>query len=210
MSVKLVIFDLDGTLVNAYGAIVNSFNYTMRRLNFPLKSAFIIKKAVGWGDENLLKPFIPERALKKALSIYRAHHKTALLKDSKLMPHAQRLLRRLKRQGIKLAVASNRPTKFSLILLRHLEIKKYFDYCLCADKLKFGKPRPGILNKIIRRMGAKKNQAFYVGDMAIDAEAGRRAGIKTIVVLTGSSSGVEVKREKPFRVLRSLSRISFD
>lgn len=210
MPVKLVIFDLDGTLIDAYGAIVNSFNYTMRRLSFPSQSALAIKKAVGWGDENLLKPFIPGSVLKKALSIYRAHHKTALLEDSKLMPHAQRLLSRLKKHGVKLAVASNRPTKFSLILLRHLKIKKYFDYCLCADKLKFGKPHPEILNKIIKIMGVKKSQAFYVGDMAIDAEAGRRAGIKTIVVLGGSSSELEIKREKPFRVLRGLSGISFN
>ena len=56
--IKLIIFDLDGTLLDAYRAIVRSFNYTMGRLGYPAQDALVIRRAVGWGDARLLKPFI--------------------------------------------------------------------------------------------------------------------------------------------------------
>jgi len=59
--IKLIIFDLDGTLVDAYPAIISSFNYTMQKLNYPVQDVLTIRRAVGWGDENLLRPFIKEK-----------------------------------------------------------------------------------------------------------------------------------------------------
>lgn len=206
-NIKLIIFDLDGTLVDAYAAINSSFNYVLRRLGLKPQKPDVIRRSVGWGDLNLLKPYVPARGLKRALRLYRKHHKHSLLKHSHLYPHAGGILRRLKAKGYKLAVASNRPTEFSLILLRHLQLIDLFDYVLCADKLKYGKPNPEILNKIIQRFGFKKSQVLYVGDMAIDAQAGRRARVKTIIVTGGSSSNLEIKREKPFRVISKIDRL---
>lgn len=203
-NIKLVIFDLDGTLVDAYSAIIKSFNYALRQLGLPEKGSLTIRRAVGWGDKQLLSPFVKRKDLAKALSLYRNHHKTALLKYSHLFGNVKYVLGYLRRKGYKLAVASNRPTKFSLILIRHLEIKKYFDYCLCADKLKYGKPNPEILRKIIIKFSLKPNEALYVGDMSIDAQAGRRAGIRTVIVTTGSSALAEIKREKPELIIHEI------
>jgi len=58
---KLIIFDLDGTLVDAYPAIINSFNFTMNAMGLPLRDDITIRRAVGWGDRNLLKPFVPSK-----------------------------------------------------------------------------------------------------------------------------------------------------
>ncbi|MFA4854299.1 MAG: HAD family hydrolase [Candidatus Omnitrophota bacterium] len=207
-NIKLVIFDLDGTLVDAYAAINSSFNYVMRRLGLKPKSAGLIRRAVGWGDANLLKPYVGERDLELALSLYRRHHEHSLLKQSRLYPQVRPLLRKLKDKGYKLAVASNRPGKFSLILLRHLRIIEFFDYVLCADKLKRGKPDPEILNETISRFAVKKSQVLYAGDMVIDAQVGRRAGIKTVIVTTGSSSLSEIKKERPFKIIHEISGLS--
>jgi len=68
-SIKLIIFDLDGTLVNAYPAIIKSFNYTMQKLGYPKQSNLNIRRAVGWGDDNLLKPFLNSKDLKKPFII---------------------------------------------------------------------------------------------------------------------------------------------
>ncbi len=206
-NIKLIIFDLDGTLVDAYAAISSSFNYVLARLGLKPQRADVIRRSVGWGDLNLLKPYVPEGDLEPALRLYRKHHKHSLLKQARLYPHAGLLLRQLKAAGYKLAVASNRPTEFSLILLRHLRLMDLFDYVLCADKLKHGKPNPEILNKIIKRFGFKKSQVLYVGDMAIDAQAGRRAKVKTIIVTGGSSSNLEIKKEKPFKVISRIDKL---
>jgi phosphoglycolate phosphatase len=202
---RLIIFDLDGTLVDAYPAIISSFNYTMRKLKLPLQDGLAIRKAVGWGDGKLLEPFIRKQDAVRALSIYRKHHKSALLKKSHLFPDVTKVLDHLKSNGYKLAVASNRPTRFSMILIRHLKLKKYFNYILCADKLKHGKPWPEILNKIMKRLGLKPEATLYVGDMTIDAQAGRRAKVRTIIVTTGSSLKGEIKREKPYRIIKRVS-----
>jgi len=207
-NIKLIIFDLDGTLIDAYAAICSSFNYVMRKLGLRAQSSGLIRRLVGWGDANLLKPYVPEDDLERSLRLYRNHHKLSLLRQSRLYPYARILLRELKSRGCKLAVASNRPNRFSLILLKHLRIINFFDYVLCADKLKRGKPNPEILNKIIKKFALKKSQVLYVGDMVIDAQAGRRAKVKTIIVSGGSSGITEIKREHPFKIISGLNQLA--
>ena len=177
----------------------------MAKLGYPARRALIIRRAVGWGDANLLRPFLAEKDLKKGLFIYRNHHKKALLRGSRLFPAVPKLLSYLKRKGYKLAVASNRPTKFSLILIRHLKIGKFFDYYLFADKLKRGKPHPEILIKIRKRFSLGPSEVLYVGDMAIDVQAGRRARIKTVAVTTGSNTRQELKKEIPYLIISGIT-----
>jgi len=205
--ILLIIFDLDGTLIDAYPAIIRSFNYAMRKMGYPGQDASTIRRAVGWGDANLLRPFIESKDLKKTVSLYRNHHKAALLKYSRLFPGASLLLNRLKKKRYKIAVASNRPTRFSLILIRHLKIKKYFDYVLCADKLEHIKPHPQILSRIMDKFSMKPAQTLFVGDMVIDAQAGRRAGVRAVIVTTGSSSRAEIKKEKPYRIIKEIREL---
>jgi phosphoglycolate phosphatase len=205
--IELIIFDLDGTLVDAYPAIISSFNYTMQKLGYPAKDGFAIRRAVGWGDENLLKPFVKTKDLAFALSVYRKHHQSALIRESRLFPKANTLLTYLKNKGYLLAVASNRPSRFSWILIRHLKLKKYFDYVLCADKLKHIKPHPEIINNIVKRFSLRPGQVIYVGDMTIDAQAGRRAKVRTIIVTTGSSTKSEIKREGPCCIIHKISEL---
>lgn len=207
-TIKLVIFDLDGTLVDAYPAIVESFNFTMRKMKLPLVDKQTIKRAVGWGDANLLKPFTGEKILKKALAVYRKHHAVSLGRKTRFLPGTKRLLVRLKKNGYKLALASNRPTKFSHIILEHLGIKEYFDYILCGDKVKKAKPYPDIIRQILRKLALKPNEALYIGDMTVDILAGKRAGVQTVAVTTGSNTAKELKILRPDYILENLSRLN--
>ena len=141
--IKLVIFDLDGTILDAYKAIQESLNFTLRSLGHPPVGAAGVRRAVGYGDINFIQRFVKEEEAENALKIYREHHKTALLKYSRTKPQARKILGYLKKRGYKLAVASNRPRKFSNILLRHLGLKKYFKVVLC------GKTDPLPPNKLI-------------------------------------------------------------
>ncbi len=206
-NIKLIIFDLDGTLVNAYQAIIKSFNYTMRKLDYPVQDALTIRRAVGWGDENLLKPFLNKKDLMKALIIYRKHHKQSLRRYSRVFPETKRVLGYLRNKGYKLAVASNRPTRFSRILIRHLGLIQYLDYMLCADKLKHGKPHPEILKKIIHKFFLNSEETLYIGDMAVDVRAGRRAKVRTIAITTGSSTQKELREERPHWIIRRITEL---
>jgi len=202
--IKLVIFDLDGTLVDAYPAIIDSFNFTMRRLNLPQRDALTIRRAVGLGDGNLLKPYLNGVSVRTALGIYRKHHWKALVQKTRFLPGSKRILEYLKRRHFKLAIASNRPTKFSHIIIDHLKIRDYFDYVLCGDKLKRAKPYPDILRAILKRLSVKPAEAVYVGDMTVDVVTGRRARVKTVAVVTGSSAKKEITDLKPYRLIENI------
>ena len=205
--IKLVIFDLDGTLVDAYPAITSSVNYTLKELGLPPQDKMVIRKSVGWGDRNLLRPFVGRGELEKALLIYRKDHCKALMRKVRLLPGARKTLSYLKNKGYYLAVASNRPTRFSMIIIRRLGLNKYFDYILCADKLKTMKPNPEILHKIMGRFMVKKAEALYIGDMNIDVQTGKAAGIRAVAVTTGSSTVRELGKERPFKLIRKISSL---
>lgn len=204
---KLIIFDLDGTLIDAYKAIERSFNYTMKILGYPKQNSLIIRRAVGWGDKNLLKPFIKKSDLKKALSIYRKSHKKTLLTDSFILPNVDRFLNYLKKNRYLLAIASNRPTYFTQLVLKKLRLNKYFNYVLCADKLKTIKPNPEILLKIIKKFSLEKKDVLYAGDMTVDIKAAKNANIDVVAIKGGSSSLAEIKKEKPLKIFKNILQI---
>jgi len=176
----------------------------MEKCGYDRQPPVTIRRAVGWGDRNLLKPFVKKSDLDKALAIYRRHHREALLKHCRILKTGRAILSYLKDRGYLLAVASNRPTVFSRLIIKQLKLGKYFSYMLCGDKLKKGKPHPEILQKIMQRLKAGPQQTLYVGDMPIDAQAARRAGVKSVVVATGSASIRQLRLEKPYLVLRDL------
>jgi phosphoglycolate phosphatase len=206
-NIRLLIFDLDGTLVDAYPAIARSFNYAMLKSGYPPQDSLTVRRAVGYGDENLLKPFIKIKDIKNALLLYRRHHKNSLVRYARLFAGSRKVLHYLKKKGYHLAVASNRPARFSRILIRHLGIGEYFDYILCADRLRHLKPHPEILEKIVAHFSLSCRQAVFIGDMAIDAQAARRAGIRAILVPTGSSTISEIRRERPYLIIKRITDV---
>ncbi len=200
-TIQLVIFDLDGTLVDAYQAVADSVNHTMAEIGrAPIDDA-TIKRTVGWGLRHLVETFVGRDDLGRALSIYRQHHARALKSGTKWLPGARELVETLKSRGYKLAIASNRPMRFTHIILKHLKADRAFDHVLCADKVKRPKPAGEMLETILSRCSLSPDEALYVGDMTIDVETGRNAGVRTIAVLTGSSNRGEVASLKPFTII---------
>ena len=199
--IRLVIFDLDGTLVDAYTAVASSVNYTLARIGVAPVDDRTIKKTVGWGIRHLVGTFSGEEKLERALSIYRQHHARALKSGTTCLPGARELLDRLKAQGYKLAIASNRPTRFTHIILKHLKIDRAFDHVLCADKVAEPKPAAEMLNRILAKFSLGPDEVLYVGDMTIDIETGRAAGVRTVAVATGSNSKEELASLKPFALI---------
>lgn len=204
---KLFIFDLDGTLVDAYEAIEKSVNFALKKFNLPGTTYNEVKRKVGRGDRLFMKEFFQKGDIDKVLKIYRAHHAKALLRYTKLRPYAKRLLYALKRKKKLLAIASNRPYYFTDIILKKLGIRKYFDAVLCADNINSLKPDPKILYAVIKKLGVKKEDAVYVGDMDIDVETAKRARMDAIFITGGSSPLSSVKKYKNKKTARSLKDI---
>ncbi|MFH0796906.1 MAG: HAD family hydrolase [Candidatus Omnitrophota bacterium] len=201
---KMFIFDLDGTLINAYPAIVESMNYTLRQMNYPPSEPEKIIRAVGLGNDGLFRVFLREEDISQARDIYRQHHKTHLKGKISLLPGALDLLKRLKSSGKILSVASNRPAETALLLISVLEITSYFDRVLTGEEVTNPKPAPDILLALLSHFRILPEDALYVGDMTIDAQTGASAGIETVIVTTGSSTPEEVKAADPYLIITSL------
>jgi len=207
--IKLVIFDLDGTLVNAYPAVSQSVNHTLKVLGFAGRSHAEIKRSVGGGDRKLMAHFVGEELADKAISIYRPHHTKILAQKGavRFLPGALGLLKFLKAKGYRIAIASNRPTRFTRIILKVLGVSELFDVVLCADMAEKPKPYPHMLWAIAKRLGFKRSEVLYVGDMTIDVNCARRAGVRMVAVATGSSSKKELKGLKPWRIIDKINQL---
>lgn len=192
----LFIFDLDGTLVNAYISIKESLNYSLKLLGYPPVDLETVKRSVGRGDYLFIKRFFKEEDCRRALRIYRNHHKDSLLKYVRLNKYARWLLYNLKRRRKIVTVASNRPTKFTKIIIQHLELNKYIDFSLCADTQERLKPDPYMINKIRERFNIEKEKSVFIGDMVIDLQTAKNAQIDFVFVEGGSSHREEIRKIK--------------
>ena len=121
-----------------------------------------------------------------------------------MLPGALALLRNLKAKGKLLAVASNRPAETASLLIKILEIEVYFDRVLTGEEVPEPKPAPDILIALLDYFQVSREEAVYIGDMDIDAETGAAAGVKTVIVVTGSSTREEVEAAKPDLIFDSL------
>jgi phosphoglycolate phosphatase len=204
---QLFIFDVDGTLVNSYKAIAASLNYTRKKFKLSPVAMAKVKKNVGEGDRPFIEVFFSQERADEALEVYRRHHEKALPRYAALYPLAKKVLAALRKKDKILAVATNRPAYFTDILLRKLDIKKYFQAVYCGDELKSFKPKPKILQVILKRFKVKKAAAVYIGDMALDLETARRAGIEAVFKKGGSSSLKEVSAYGDKRVISGLDEI---
>jgi len=205
--IKLIIFDLDGTLVDAYQAVAASLNHALKSFGYPAIDDLTIKRSVGWGDKNLISKFVPAEDVDRVLSVYRSHHRSALKSGTKFLPGAKQVLVQLKNEGFKLAIASNRPSRFTHIILKHLDVQSHFAAVVCADQVGAPKPAPDCLDRILKTCRIGPEEALYVGDMTIDIETGKNAGVSTVGVITGSSTEEEIRSLNPNWIIYHISEL---
>ncbi|SFV67005.1 Phosphoglycolate phosphatase [hydrothermal vent metagenome] len=188
---KIVIFDMDGTLIDSKKDITISINY-VRRINHnlpPLSEAFVVD-AINMHERNLAKLFyeteVYERRDKK---LFEKHYKQQCIEHPYLYEGVAELLFTLKKEGVKLSVATNAPTLFAQTMLEHLQVAKLFDLIVGADKVKVSKPAPEMLQYILNFYGFDnaKDKAWMIGDNSKDIESAKNAGIEAVFAAWGFS-----------------------
>jgi phosphoglycolate phosphatase len=205
--ISLLIFDLDGTLVNTLEDIAASVNYTLARLGSPLLPLDTVRQYVGDGIEMLMSRSLGgrERRLDDAVSLYKDHHRRNLVVRSALYPSVRETLEHFK--SLPLAMISNKSAEFIGPLLDGLGIGRYFKLIIGADAGLPLKPAPDAVLRILSELRVRQERAAIVGDGTSDILAGRAAGVLTCAVTYGFRSEDELRKAGPDYLIHELSEL---
>ena len=183
MSKTLIIFDMDGTLVNSSVTIANAINYVRKNLGFePMSQKFILTKV----NDNTINPaqlFYHAKAFDKDhekwfSQYYTKNHEKELV----LYEGIKEMLIALKKQGYLLAVATNAYRNSTIESLGHLNILELFDAIGCYDDVKEGKPAPDMLYKVLDELSCTVEESIFIGDGPRDEMAAKNCGMEYIMV----------------------------
>lgn len=205
--VRAVLFDLDGTLADSYPAITASVNHVRGLYGLPPLEVAEVTKYVGRGAEKLLHDTCPAGDVAANVAAYRKHHPSVLYSGTQLLPGAADMLATLLGRGYRLALCSNKPLPFTTELLRYLGIAPRFEVVMGPELVARPKPAPDMLVAALERLRLLPEEAVYVGDMTVDIETARGAGVPVWVIPTGSDDLGKLQSAKPDRLLTSLEEV---
>jgi phosphoglycolate phosphatase len=189
---KVVIFDMDGTLIDSKKDITSSINY-VRKTNHDLASLdeqFIVD-VINMPVRNLPQLFYGTPIyLEEDRVLFEEHYFEECVKNPYLYEGIAESLEQLKSLHVRLNVATNAPTIFAKRMLKHLHVSDLFDTIIGADTAKASKPDPKMLKMILEKYDFKHtaNKTWMVGDNSKDIEAARKIAISSIFATWGFSA----------------------
>lgn len=201
------IFDLDGTLVDSYGAIAESLNAARRAFALAPLPEDDVRRRVGHGLEALMADVLGAERAAEGVRRFRARYAEIYLDRTVALPGVADALDRLAGAGLPMAVASNKPARFTGPILERLGLRSAFRAVHGPDTVGATKPDPAMLRACLADLGARAAESVYVGDMTLDVESGRAAGVEVWLV-PGGSSPARALRESGCPVLDGLGAVA--
>ena len=186
MPIQLVIFDLDGTLIDSRVDITNALNYALEPYSFAQLSVEDTVKMIGEGITRLIEKLVGERdtsmkadVTERFLTYYTQH----ILDYTREYPGVRDTLEKL--SSYQKAVISNKNESLSRRVLDGLDLSHYFDVIIGSDTTRERKPSPVPILKVLSELHVQSGEALIVGDSNYDVDAGKAAGITTVAVTYG-------------------------
>lgn len=215
LAVKMVMIDLDGTLVDTAPDIAAAANRMLRDLGRPEWDAARIKSWIGNGVPRLVKRALtgemqgePDPALyAQALTLFQEHYAARVAEHSRPYPGVVEGLKKLQTMGFSLVCITNKAGRFTRPLLEALGLDGYFELVLPGDSLPKKKPDPLPLLHACRRFGITPDHGVLVGDSRNDVEAARAAGMPVICVTYGYNHGYDIQAAHPDAVVDALTDV---
>jgi len=195
MSLKLIIFDLDGTLIDSSVDLTHAINYAIEPYGAPKVTVRETIGLVGEGISRLMEKVVEKESIEadKALLIDRflEHYSAHLVDNTVPYPGVPEMLAQL--SDYRKAVISNKRESLSKVILEKLNLSVYLDLIMGSDSAGAKKPSPVPVFHVLSKLGISPEKAVIVGDSIYDIKAGKAAGIRTIAVTYGYRPAAELQ-----------------
>ncbi|MGL5785966.1 MAG: HAD family hydrolase [Bacteroidales bacterium] len=199
---ELIIFDLDGTLLNTIDDLAASTNFALNKHGYPTHDLASYRFFVGNGINKLIERALPEAVrsesevlkLREDFIAYYEEHSADLTKPYKGIPE---LLSLLKEKGLKMAVASNKYQAATEYLVDKYFSEYAFDVVLGQRDGITPKPDPTIVYDILKETGMEKSKTIYVGDSGVDMQTANAAELTSVGVSWGFRPVAELEQYTP-------------
>ena len=195
---KLIIFDLDGTLINTLEDLANSGNYALMVHHFPPHPVPAYKNFVGNGVNKLIERIIPidkrsTELIKQVKETFVSHYNQHATDHTRPYPEIQQLLEKLQEKKIKISVATNKYHAAAVPLVSQYFPTIDFDLILGHRDNFPIKPDPAIVLETLTTLAVNKEDCYYLGDSDVDMLTANSAGVKAIGVTWGFRSEQELR-----------------
>ncbi|MGR4067513.1 phosphoglycolate phosphatase [Billgrantia sp. C5P2] len=213
--IRLVSFDLDGTLVDSVPDLAVAVDASLSELDLPAAGEARVRDWVGNGSLKLM-----ERALTFALGglpggellacaheAFLEHYRRDPGSRTCLYPGVRECLDALRVKGLTLVLVTNKPFAFIRPILAQFGLEEHFALCLGGDSLPQKKPDPAPLLHVAAQFGQPSSACLMVGDSRHDVAAGRAAGFRTLAVPYGYNHGEPIRDSRPDALVDSLAEL---
>ncbi|MBQ7638170.1 MAG: HAD-IA family hydrolase [Clostridia bacterium] len=188
---KLIIFDMDGTVLDTLGDLNASLNFALKKNGLPGRSLAETRSFVGNGIRKLIERGVPNGSDKETAdrvhSDFSAHYAENCANMTAPYDGITELLKELRERGLKTAVVSNK-TDSAVKKLAEKYFHGLFDMCVGESESVKKKPAPDEAEAVLEALGIKKENALFVGDSEVDVETARNCGIPCVSVTWGFKS----------------------
>ncbi|MDO4287818.1 MAG: HAD-IA family hydrolase [Eubacterium sp.] len=207
----LIIFDLDGTLVDSAADIVATVQYIIKKYEFEPKSDDFIRSCIGGGARNVLLKSLGQdkEALidKEILPLFKKYYEENCAVYTGLYPKVKAILEYYQKINKPMALATYKIRTATEKIMTTLGIDKYFDFLVTADDVKNPKPDPECIQKILNYYQMRPEQAILVGDTKTDFMTGANAGVDVCAVTYGYGKKEILEELKPTFIVDTISEI---
>lgn len=201
-----MLFDLDGTLVDSFEALTTAVNVVRCAAEMPAMGIETVRQFVGEGVEKLLERVLEsERVEARLRRIFESAYDDICCQQSTVLAEVEETLDHLGAAGVRMAVCTNKPTGFSRKILEHFGMSRYFDAIVGPDLALARKPDPRHLLHTLAFTQREASESLFVGDMPIDVDAARNAGVDVATVATGPASREVLAASHPDYMLERFS-----
>ncbi len=213
--IKLIMFDLDGTLVDSVPDLAFAIDAMLRELGEPIAGISKVRLWVGNGalmlvkralSNNMMPIEIDETYIEKAMAVFFKYYQKVNGSRSQLYPGVLETLCQLRKVVPYLALVTNKPEQFTQPLLDHHQLPK-FDLLVCGDTLSTRKPDPAQLLYCIDKLACRAEESIMVGDSVSDIKAAQAAKIPVICVNYGYHQGENLQAYRPTKLIERFDEL---